>query len=98
MPPQYSTVFTIGYPLGKNNILTTGNYQGDDEITTPIAWGNSGGGVFDESGALIGIAIAVSLRTIEGHVFIINHLATMTTIRDIVAFLDESQIPFYKAQ
>lgn len=98
MPDQYASVFTIGNPLGENNVLTIGNYQGDNRMTAPIAWGNSGGGVFDESGNLIGIAVAITVRRIENYVFVIPHLAVMTTIRDIVPFLDENAIPFYRAE
>lgn len=94
MPKQYEPIFVIGNPIGIHNILTTGNYQGDDSISAPITFGNSGGGAFDEQGHLIGIVIAVAIKEIQGSVFIFPHLGKITTLRDIIPFLQENQIPF----
>ena len=94
MPEPYSGIFVVGNPLGIRNTITTGLYQGEDRMSAPIAWGNSGGGVFDESGQLIGIAVAVSVRRIEQYVFVFPHLGVMETSRNIVQFLDENHIRY----
>lgn len=95
MPPQYAAVFVLGNPLGIDNVLTTGHYQGTDGFTAPIAWGNSGGGVFDEAGSLIGIVSALHVKRIENYVFIFPNLGIMVTVRDIVPFLNENNIQFH---
>ena len=97
MPPQYAPIFVIGNPLGVQNVLTIGNYQGDDNITAPIAWGNSGGGVFDETGALIGIVVAIRIKRIENYVFAFPHLGSIVTIRDIIPFLEQNHILYSSA-
>lgn len=94
MPEPYSGIFVVGNPLGIRNTITTGLYQGDDRMTAPIAWGNSGGGVFDQSGQLVGIAVAVSVRRIEAYVFVFPHLGVMETSRNLVQFLDENHIRY----
>lgn len=52
-------VTAIGSPKGERNVSTTGVIEGFDShvisSTAPIAPGNSGGGLFDASGKLIGI-------------------------------------------
>lgn len=98
MPKLYSPIFVIGTPLGINNTLTTGVYEGDDRISAPIVWGNSGGGAFDENGNLIGVVIAMSVKRIENFVFVFPHLAVITTIRDITPFLDANHISYSSAQ
>lgn len=98
MPPAYSPLFVVGNPLGHRNIVTTGVYQGDDGMSAPIAWGNSGGGVFDESGSLIGIAVAVTIKRIEQYVFVFPHLGFMETSRNIIPFLDEHHIRYHSAE
>ena len=97
MPELYSPVFVLGNPLGQDNTLTTGNYQGGDRITAPVVWGNSGGGVFDESGNLIGVAATIMIKAIGGFPFAFPHLAGMTTIRDIIPFLDANHITYSPA-
>jgi len=98
MPEIYSPVFTIGNPLGILSVQTEGRYQGDDIITAPIAFGNSGGGVFDAGGNLIGIVSGTRLHRIEDYVFLFPHLGVIVTIRDIVPFLNENHILFSPAQ
>lgn len=97
MPKLFSPVFILGFPLGIENYLTTGQYEGDDMVSAPVVWGNSGGGVFDQAGNLIGIAIALRVQRIESYVFVFPHLAIIATIRDVTAFLDENHIPFQPA-
>lgn len=97
MPEMYTNVFVIGYPLGIPNTLTTGVYEGDDRISAPIAFGNSGGGAFDPAGNLIGVVVAMAVKQVEGYVFAFPHLSVITTIRDIVPFLDANHIPYSEA-
>lgn len=98
MPELYTPLFAVGNPLGIRDVVTTGLYQGDEKMTAPIAWGNSGGGVFDESGAVIGIAVSVAIRRIEQYVFVFPHLGNMETSRNIVQFLDENRIPYHSSE
>lgn len=97
MPKLYTPVFVLGNPLGIENWLTTGQYEGGSNISAPIVWGNSGGGVFDESGSLIGIAIAMRVKEIEQYVFVFPHLGFITNVRDIVPFLNANHIAFQQA-
>lgn len=97
MPALYTPVFIIGNPLGIDNTLTTGEYQGDDRITAPLTWGNSGGGCFDQSGALIGVVVAMAAKRIEQYAFVFPHLGVITTIRDIIPFLDANHIRYSEA-
>jgi S1-C subfamily serine protease len=94
MPAPYSAVFAVGNPLGFRNIVTGGLYQGDNMFSAPIAWGNSGGGVFEANGALIGLVTAAAIKRIENHVFLFPHLAFMTTATDIIPFLEEQKIDY----
>lgn len=98
MPGLFTPVFVIGNPIGINNTLTTGEYEGDDRISAPIVWGNSGGGAFDPAGNLIGVVVAMAAKRIENYVFVFPHLGVITTIRDIVPFLDANHIPYQQAQ
>lgn len=59
-------VFVCGCPLASEPIVTDGNISsfkmpqsGNFQITAPIMYGNSGGGVFTQSGKILGIAKAV---------------------------------------
>lgn len=67
--PSYSItagekVTAIGSPKGKRNVSSTGTVNGytDDIIsmTAPIAHGSSGGGLFNESGQVIGMCSSYS--------------------------------------
>lgn len=53
------TVFAVGCPCGRRNVVTTGIIDGFDmdiiSATASFDFGNSGGGLFDSSGRLIGI-------------------------------------------
>lgn len=66
-PVADEKLYVVGYPYGReiNNtqIVTEGHYQGQmkngDYITTvPAAPGNSGGGLFNQYGELVGILVA----------------------------------------
>lgn len=66
-------VFAIGTPIGFDRTLTQGlisglrNYDGRNLVQTdaPLSPGNSGGGLFDESGNLIGITTLASRAGIQ---------------------------------
>lgn len=65
LPAVGSKIYAIGYPADNGLKITQGiisQYRSSDEdailkiwVTTPIFGGNSGGGIFTESGDLIGI-------------------------------------------
>lgn len=94
MPDAYTPVFVVGNPLSFTEIVTAGIYQGRDMITAQIAWGNSGGGVFESQGYLIGVVSAMAVQKIDGKIYIFPHLGVMTTNRDILPFLDENKIDY----
>jgi len=66
-------VFAIGTPIGFDRTLTQGlisglrNYSGRNLVQTdaPLSPGNSGGGLFDESGNLVGITTLASRAGIQ---------------------------------
>ncbi len=66
-------VFAIGTPIGFDRTLTQGlisglrNYDGRNLVQTdaPLSPGNSGGGLFDESGNLVGITTLASRAGIQ---------------------------------
>lgn len=67
-PQLDSDVVTVGYPLGGGEIVTTGHLVDRrakfDVVTSPVIYGNSGGGTFiklDERWYLIGILSRVAL-------------------------------------
>lgn len=99
-PQLDDDVIAIGFPLHyliKTQILTKGQYQGYIEkenrfmVTTPIAPGNSGGGLFIEKNGkfyLIGIMVEVSGFNNElGIGLPVFHLARAVDIQTIIEFL-----------
>src|ERR1700685_1166374 len=95
MPPHYSPVFSLGFPLQNTQILTEGRYQLHGMVTADIAPGNSGGGVFDEtSGQLIGLSQAIDeYATAEGD-FVFPYLQTIIESPDLIVFLNQNKIEF----
>lgn len=71
LPPIGSRVYAIGNPLGLDLSLSDGLVSGlrrDGErgtmiqVTNPISPGSSGGGLFDQSGHLVGITVASATK------------------------------------
>ncbi len=66
-PPSGETVFAIGSPFGLQNTVTSGvvsAYRNDDgrpliQFDAPVNPGNSGGGLFNLQGQLIGIPTSI---------------------------------------
>jgi len=94
MPPDWTPVFTIGFPIDKKWILTEGRYQGDSTTTTPVAPGSSGGGVFTEDGKYVGFIDALALYSSPVGVLDFPHLATIIPVTDIRTFLDANHITY----
>jgi len=94
MPPDWTPVFTIGFPLDKEWILTEGLYQEDATTTTPVAPGNSGGGVFTKDGKYVGFIDALSLYQSPLGVLDFPHLASIVPVTDIRTFLDANHITY----
>lgn len=80
-PQQYEEVFVIGYPLGASEFLTEGRWQKDNFISAECAPGNSGGGVFNSAGELVGIvdAIAAYGKMVFPHLCLVIPIGTVTT-------------------
>lgn len=100
MPPLYSTLWTVGFPLdAKVPIVTVGLYQGPPVnhqkynmvATTQVWMGNSGGGQFfiNKEGKIevVGIveSILVASRTL------VNYLSESVPLPQILEFLGEKK-------
>lgn len=81
-PRPLDVIYTVGYPLGISQVITTGiiNHastniaEGTWLCSSPAMPGNSGGGVFNHKGELIGVTVAIVFIT-DGNVKIpIPHL------------------------
>lgn len=97
MPPPYAIVFTIGFPLNDSKVLTIGQYQGNSLITATSAPGNSGGGVFDDNGYVVGLVD--NLRVLNfgnGQFAIFSHLVGIVEQDKITALLDLNHITYQK--
>ena len=90
LPSIGASVFAIGNPVGlgwsyANGVISAIRKQGSlrmIQTQTPLNPGNSGGGLYDESGALVGInTMTVEKRRAEGIGFAI-------AIADLVTFLE----------
>ncbi len=72
-------VYVVGYPIqltnGKQALTVTdgivagpANRSGEVRITAPVYFGNSGGGVWADDGALVGIAVSImAMDVFEGY-------------------------------
>ena len=91
------TVILIGFPYAIGKVVTDGEFQGRVKIndieygmtTAPARPGNSGGGVFNQKGELLGI---LSLGDIQGYLsFFVEidplvNIKVTTFFKDIVTF------------
>jgi hypothetical protein len=82
-PERDTKVYTVGFPLDAGQVLTEGRWQsvnskGDMLFTSPIIYGNSGGGVFLHNGkswSLVGIVSRGTVIPLGGFVpALIGHL------------------------
>lgn len=98
LPGTDANVVAIGFPLNnsvKHQILTNGRVQGTTEnrtmVTTPIAPGNSGGGLFryrNGKWELVGLTVAVAMVPIYGmYPNLMSHLCLSVDADTIKAFL-----------
>ncbi len=97
MPQRYAEVFTIGNPLKNVNVLTTGRYQLNGIITAQTAPGNSGGGVFDSAGSLIGLVDAIAAYDTPMGMAVFPHLVSIISLPDITSVLDVNHISYTTA-
>jgi S1-C subfamily serine protease len=98
LPDAFSDISAAGYPLGIGLIVTKGviNYppansnEGKYTCTACAIYGNSGGGVFDSDGNLIGIttAIAAYMGAIEGYP--VTHIHLFIPLYEISDLLEKS--------
>ena len=95
MPDVYTKVFTVGFPLHTPWFLTEGRYEDGDMISTEIAPGNSGGGVFDEDGHYMGFVDA--LKVYQG-TYLFPHLCLIVTGEDVKDFLTANHIEYKVAK
>lgn len=79
-------IYVVGYPvqLGSGaQVLTVTDglvagpvdAEGQARITAPVYFGNSGGGVWSESGELVGIAVSIYAARIDGYQYPLPYLA-----------------------
>lgn len=92
-------VRAVGYPLDRSSqFLTEGRVQ-DSVVfeypqymvhSAPTIFGNSGGGVFNERGELVGItsAVAVYATGWDGIPFVVPHMSYAVNLTTIKAFLE----------
>jgi len=87
-PAIYDEVYEEGFPFGVAKVLTVGRWQGDDYITAESAPGNSGGGVFNNNGELVGLTDAIVGA--QGHLF--PHLTVIVDTWTILPLL--TKVPY----
>jgi S1-C subfamily serine protease len=105
-PKMVSEVFAIGAPWPLLQLLVTdGLYSGVIEedngevlwhVSTPITYGNSGGGVFSsDNGCLVGIAVRICIvRPFSDAP--VYHEGLMVPLEEVVKFLDLHDIPYWR--
>lgn len=95
MPERYEPVFTIGFPMGYDRVLTTGIYELNALITASAAPGNSGGGVFNQQGQYIGFVDTLTLYpTSNGGALAFPHLIGIIELDKIKSFLQTNKIGY----
>jgi S1-C subfamily serine protease len=92
-------IHAVGFPLMTGvQVLTSGRIQEVDMqktgfmmISAPIIFGNSGGGIFNSDGELIGIASRVAVYAVgfDGIPHIVPHMGVATNLETIKKFLDK---------
>ena len=94
-PEQDTPVVASGYPLGQGPHLTEGRMQYKEEggymrTTTPIVFGNSGGGMFAFDGfsyKLVGINSAIAVAPIGFFPIPVFHMSRVSSTEAIQEFL-----------
>ena len=91
-------VYVVGYPVNLTSneqqlnvtegVVAAYNYtNGEDRLTAPVYFGNSGGPVFNERGELVGIAVSIMAARLGGWPLPYDGVATMVpygAIRDLM--------------
>lgn len=93
-PAIYDPVFKVGNPLGIKDILTQGQYQGDNYMTAQCAPGDSGGGVWDAQGHLIGLVDAILLYNTGSTTLDFPHLCKLVPLSAITNLLTSNNIGY----
>lgn len=91
-------VHAVGFPLMSGvQVLTSGRIQsltlekpGFMMISAPVIFGNSGGGIFNSDGELVGIASSVAVYAVgfDGIPHIVPHMGSATNLETIKEFLE----------
>ena len=82
LPHVGDYVLHVGYQLGRLTV-TTGNWG--ESVSSPIAFGSSGGGVFDTQGRLLGIVVRVRVTGFS----VVWHNVIVVQLADIRQFMEE---------
>jgi S1-C subfamily serine protease len=97
VPYAFEDVYAAGYPLGLGLVVTTGviNYppansrEGSLMCSACAVYGNSGGGVFDITGKLIGITISVACYSSGIEANIVPHMHMFLPLYEISELIGE---------
>lgn len=89
-PQVYDGLCTMGFPLGTDYYLTCGLFEGSDRYSAPTAPGNSGGGVWNDAGEIVGLADAIAVYGTMAF----PHMAMMVVRSDIVNLLDKAHVKY----
>ena len=98
--PVLSPVYAVGFPTGAGPYLTRGDLVNKREphamfqdcwfVSSPIIFGNSGGGLFDPAtGELIGVPVAIR---ISGGTTPVTHMGVVIPGHHIVEWLEEIKV------
>jgi S1-C subfamily serine protease len=90
--PQ-DAVYVVGHHLGRAYTYGEGVMAGYENkniiIQVPVLWGNSGSGVFNKNGKLVGLVFSISIRQIGMFPVIDMAHGIAVKIDDIKDFIDE---------
>lgn len=89
-PQIYAQLCTMGFPLNTDYYLTCGLFEGGDRYSAPTAPGNSGGGVWNDAGEIVGLADAIAVYGTMAF----PHMAMMVVRSDIVNLLDKAHVKY----
>lgn len=99
--PIYLPIYAVGCGLGKQPYITNGNISSFCEedrtsdfslqLTAATIFGNSGGGIFDSNGQLLGLVQAISMVNSQVPY---PHIARAIPIWNIALFLTEKKLGF----